>query len=709
MNFLTANIALEVDIKRLESQLAKARATTKKAASSMERAFTKMSRVADRAFAKIVRAAKYAAAAILAVGIASVKMAADVEDSEDFFVMSMKGMTDSTRKWSKELADSLYLNQYEIRETVAIFNEMTTAMGMNRKAAAALSQRYTELAYDLVSFHPKVKSLEQASITLQAALTGERETLKRLGYYYSENEVKLEAIRLGYGKNLLTLTALQKLEINDIILMKKMNNVHGDLRRTLESSQNVFRAVWTQVKLLGIAFGEELRPAITETAVTIRDWIKKSKTEIIDWTKIWIEKIEAIVTWFWEWRKAIVAVTVALGGLVIISKITTLVLGLKAAVWGLAAAFGALAAATMYWNSVLLGFVALSGSWKVGILSFLGLMKIKLAAVGISLAGIGVAMAAVFTGYEIYRLISATREYLSVLKSVEKHEKKLLLVVEKTAQKRWEAKMQGFKDMWPEVEPWPEDMRDPSKIIPTEAMENYERMMDALRFEHDMLGKINDVRERAEAMARIKAELQKEENLTAEGLNEKLAAYMALLDRVQAKQASFSHTIRLWINDSIEWGKNLGDVLTDSFDRASDTLADFVVKGKADFAALADSIIMDLTRMIIKAQIAQMIGAFMPGLFGTGAAGAGTGAGTGAAPSPVPSAQHGGEVMKTGLAVIHKGEKYSGVEGEQGSTVNINVNAIDAAGTYQFLNANKRTIANMLQGTRTSNHPLWRK
>jgi len=28
---------------------------------------------------------------------------------------------------------------------------------------------------------------------------------------------------------------------------------------------------------------------------------------------------------------------------------------------------------------------------------------------------------------------------------------------------------------------------------------------------------------------------------------------------------------------------------------------------------------------------------------------------------PVPSAQHGGEVMRTGLAVIHKGERYSGV------------------------------------------------
>jgi len=33
---------------------------------------------------------------------------------------------------------------------------------------------------------------------------------------------------------------------------------------------------------------------------------------------------------------------------------------------------------------------------------------------------------------------------------------------------------------------------------------------------------------------------------------------------------------------------------------------------------------------------------------------------------PVPTAQHGGEVTKTGLAVIHKGETYSGVNGGYG-------------------------------------------
>jgi len=67
-------------------------------------------------------------------------------------------------------------------------------------------------------------------------------------------------------------------------------------------------------------------------------------------------------------------------------------------------------------------------------------------------------------------------------------------------------------------------------------------------------------------------------------------------------------------------------------------------------------------------------------------------------------------VTKTGLAKVHKGEEFSGVGkgNKQGASVNINVNAIDAAGTYQFLSRNKRAIATMLQGSLTANHPLRR-
>jgi len=48
---------------------------------------------------------------------------------------------------------------------------------------------------------------------------------------------------------------------------------------------------------------------------------------------------------------------------------------------------------------------------------------------------------------------------------------------------------------------------------------------------------------------------------------------------------------------------------------------------------------------------------------------------------PLPTAQHGGEITKTGLAVVHKGETYSGIGKEGGFAPNITVNIMNPPGT----------------------------
>lgn len=303
MNFLSASVKIAVDDTRLPAQLAKAKSAVTRTVKAIRGAFGKMATSFKAAFDKIARYAKWAVIALVGIGAASVKMAMDVQDSEDFFSMAMGKMEASTRKWSNELSDALNLNRSEVRETVAIFNEMTTAMGMEDAAAAKLSQRYTKLAYDLLSYHPKVKTLEQASTVLQAALTGERETLKRLGYYYSENDVKLKAIAMGYGANINALTALQKLEVNDAILMEKMVNVHGDLDRTIGQSKNVFRSFWNILKETAIGIGNKLMPAVTDVGIKMRDWLNENKEQVIEWAGVWATKIESVIKKLWDFIK----------------------------------------------------------------------------------------------------------------------------------------------------------------------------------------------------------------------------------------------------------------------------------------------------------------------------------------------------------------------------------------------------------------------
>lgn len=292
MNFLTASVDIKVDDSKLPSQLAKVKTAVTRTVNKIKTSFSKMATSFKSAFTKMARYAKWMLVIFTGIGIASVKMAADVEDSEDFFTMAMGRMAESTRKWSEELAKSLYLNASSVRGFVAIFNEMLTAMGLGTKEAANMSQQMTELAYDLVSYHPKVKNITEASIVLQGALTGEREMLKRLGYYYSENTVKLKSMAMGFGDNLRLLTASQKAQVNYVILLERMKNVQGDLNRTNKNAANVFRSIGGLIKDIAEDIGAILLPAVNKAALAMRNWMSESK-ELI--AIKFVETIQAIV------------------------------------------------------------------------------------------------------------------------------------------------------------------------------------------------------------------------------------------------------------------------------------------------------------------------------------------------------------------------------------------------------------------------------
>ena len=188
---------------------------------------------------------------------------------------------------------------------------------------------------------------------------------------------------------------------------------------------------------------------------------------------------------------------------------------------------------------------------------------------------------------------------------------------------------------------------------------------------------------------------------TAEEIEEPMEkALVTIPEKASEAFEKATSKLREWGSAANDIWNNLADIAVSALDSTADALTDLALTGKADFASLAESILRDLTRMIIKQMMFNALSTAFGGTFGMPMPGGGGGE---------PSLQHGGEVTKTGLAVVHKGEKWPGVNNEQEGKVvalNINVNAIDAVGTYQFLSRNKRVIATMMQGALIGNHPL---
>src|SRR5690606_22601555 len=123
----------------------------------------------------------------------SVSMAIDVQESESLFNVSMGKMANAARDWSKELSQSLGLNQFRLREQIGVIFNMTTSMGLARDQAFEMSKQFVELAQDMSSF--SILPIEEAFQKLQSGISGEIEPLRRLGIVDYEHTTMQTSLR----------------------------------------------------------------------------------------------------------------------------------------------------------------------------------------------------------------------------------------------------------------------------------------------------------------------------------------------------------------------------------------------------------------------------------------------------------------------------------------------------------------------------------
>lgn len=236
-----------------------ATASTKK----LSRELTNLSDGMQRVGSNLTR---YVTAPILAIGAASVKMAMDAVESENLFEVSMGKMATSARKWSEDISDSLGLNEYAVRKSVATFNVMLESMGLGEQAAFGMAKGLTQLSYDMASFY-NLKP-DEAFQKLQAGISGEIEPLKRLGIVINETTVKAYAYKTGIAEVGKELTEQQKVQARYQLIMEQTSKAQGDLARTAESPANKLRVLKERTTELGIELGMKLLP-LFERAITL--------------------------------------------------------------------------------------------------------------------------------------------------------------------------------------------------------------------------------------------------------------------------------------------------------------------------------------------------------------------------------------------------------------------------------------------------------
>ena len=152
------------------------------------------------------------------------------------------------------------LSREQAQEITATTGAIAQGMGFAQQASADFAVQAVQLAGDLSSFN-NIPVADTAR-AIQAAVTGEREQLKRLGIVVREVDVQQRAMALSGKSSLGAITQQEKAAATMQIIMERAGVAVGDLARTQDSAANRARQLGAQFQNVKETLAVALLPAL---------------------------------------------------------------------------------------------------------------------------------------------------------------------------------------------------------------------------------------------------------------------------------------------------------------------------------------------------------------------------------------------------------------------------------------------------------------
>lgn len=182
-------------------------------------------------------------------------------------------------KWSSTVATRAGLTTREMTGLAASFADMLQPMGATISQSARMAERFAQMAPILAEWSGGQLSVSDTSEALMGALTGEYDTLQRLGIPISAAIVQQEALRETHKKNADQVTSLESAQAALNIIYKGSKNAvtnYANGAGTLAAKQAQATA---KIKEAGQAVLVGLLPAFTKAA----DWVTGHEDDFVNW------------------------------------------------------------------------------------------------------------------------------------------------------------------------------------------------------------------------------------------------------------------------------------------------------------------------------------------------------------------------------------------------------------------------------------------
>ena len=169
--------------------------------------------------------------------------------------------TKSIRQFTKNISDTLNLDDASILKMVSSFKMLANSMGYTQEIGDKFSKLMTQINLDTASLYNMTLSDTQAM--LQSAVQGQTKALrKQTGVSILDRDVQTTLDVLGIDAYVQNMTSAEKSLARVITMTYRLRDSQGDLARTIEAPANQFRVLTEQISLLGRNIGNVFLPAV---------------------------------------------------------------------------------------------------------------------------------------------------------------------------------------------------------------------------------------------------------------------------------------------------------------------------------------------------------------------------------------------------------------------------------------------------------------
>lgn len=209
---------------------------------------------------------------LVGIGVAALKTASDMEETESKFNVVFGELAEQTRTWAEEFGESMNRSTKDVLGWMSTLQDTFVPLGFARDQGTEMSKTLAQLTVDMASFNNE----SEANVIrdLQSALVGNHETMRKYGVIITQATLEQELFNMGIEGGVKDATEQEKVLARMNIILAGTTDAQGDAARTSESFANQMRGLKAQFVEVLTAIGKDLIPIVTKLIGKIQSGLK---------------------------------------------------------------------------------------------------------------------------------------------------------------------------------------------------------------------------------------------------------------------------------------------------------------------------------------------------------------------------------------------------------------------------------------------------